>query len=284
MILIKDYMDNHVYRHELNVLTRDTFGFDFERWYSSGYCSKDYIPYAYEENGKIIANAAVYHMYFDVEGEKKHFIQITTVMTDKAYRNQGLGRRLIEEILNEYMDKVQEIYLFGNLKAVGFYEKLGFKRINETKYYLSNKVNSSDFSFIKSCDKGKYEDYVKKAAVNSGFSHLNKYGLHMFNTIGMEDVYYCEELDCFVVYEIEEDTCYLLSVICPRKIKLFEVIGAIKEEYSKLELGFTPVKEELKYFQSENYDGSDDYRLFYLGEGIKVIEENKLYFPICSHA
>lgn len=32
------------------------------------------------------------------------------------------------------------------------------------------------------------------------------------------------------------------------------------------------------------YNGSDDYRLFYLGQELKSIEQDKLYFPEISHA
>ena len=32
MRLVKDYMNNEKLRHELNTLTRTTFGFDFENW------------------------------------------------------------------------------------------------------------------------------------------------------------------------------------------------------------------------------------------------------------
>ena len=35
---------------------------------------------------------------------------------------------------------------------------------------------------------------------------------------------------------------------------------------------------------AEQYDGADDYRLFYLGEELKSIEQEKLYFPELSHA
>ena len=55
---IKDYMKNEILRHGLNELTRNTFGFDFEGWVTGGYFEGDYIPYSYEENGKVIANAS----------------------------------------------------------------------------------------------------------------------------------------------------------------------------------------------------------------------------------
>ena len=33
-----------------------------------------------------------------------------------------------------------------------------------------------------------------------------------------------------------------------------------------------------------NYDDGDDYRLFYRGEKLESIEQDKLYFPDFSHA
>lgn len=69
--LIKDYMRNDTLRHELNVLTRETFGFDFESWVTNGYFEGDYIPYSYEENGRLIANVSVNRMEFIQNGRSR---------------------------------------------------------------------------------------------------------------------------------------------------------------------------------------------------------------------
>ena len=37
-------------------------------------------------------------------------------------------------------------------------------------------------------------------------------------------------------------------------------------------------------FDAEPYNGAEDYRLFYLGDTLKSIEQEKLYFPELSHA
>mgnify|MGYP005608124855 FL=1 len=54
MELISNYMRDDTYRHMLNKLTQKTFGFDFESWVTQGYFEGDYIPYSFEEDGKII--------------------------------------------------------------------------------------------------------------------------------------------------------------------------------------------------------------------------------------
>ena len=76
----------------------------------------------------------------------------------------------------------------------------------------------------------------------------------------------------------------LKSIICKDKVSLKDVIARIDMEYENLVLGFTPCKEYEDMFESRIYDGADDYRLFYRGENLKSIEEEKLYFPELSHA
>lgn len=54
MRFVKDYMKDDDLRHALNELTEATFGFNFESWVINGYFEGDYIPYSYEENGKML--------------------------------------------------------------------------------------------------------------------------------------------------------------------------------------------------------------------------------------
>lgn len=126
MELVFDYIRNDALRHQLNALTRKTFGFDFEKWVATGYYEGDYIPYSFVENGKMLSNVSANRMRFLQNGVECNYIQIGTVMTDEVHRNKGLARRLIEYVVAEYKDKCDGIYLFANLEALGFYRKTGF--------------------------------------------------------------------------------------------------------------------------------------------------------------
>ena len=59
MELIKTIRDNDKLRSSFNLLTEQTFGFNFEEWYRLGYWREDHRPYAMVENGKVIANVSV---------------------------------------------------------------------------------------------------------------------------------------------------------------------------------------------------------------------------------
>lgn len=128
-------------------------------------------------------------MTFLQNGVEKNYIQIGTVMTDKAYRRQGLAKKLMDHVVKQYKDSCDGFYLFANLDTVDFYDMCGFSK--ETEYRYS----------IKKC-----------------------------------------------------------------------------------QLGFTPALKDMDICVAEQYDGADDYRLFYLGEQLKSIENEKLYFPELSHA
>ena len=292
MRLVKDYMRDDTLRHELNALTRETFGFDFESWVTNGYFEGDYIPYSFEEDGKILANVSANIMTFEQNGERRNYIQIGTVMTDVNCRKRGLARKLMEHVLHEYEGKCDGIYLFANLGALDFYRKIGLKEKNQYVYTLKDSVRAEMQNKRKtqmsrtgtSFAKQRYMHALKHSVSNGAFDQVNKFALQMFYTADMENVYYSEKLDCFVVMDIEDGMLELHSILSEKEISLETVIREIDMEYESLKLGFTPRKEDLYLFDAELYDGADDYRLFCLGEKLDSIEAEKLYFPTYSHA
>lgn len=290
MELISDYMRVDTYRHMLNELTRNTFGFDFEGWVTKGYFEGEYIPYSLIEEGRMLSNVSANRMRFLQNGEEKYYIQIGTVMTAEDHRKQGLASRLIKHVISEYENECDGIYLFGNLDAIGFYEKMGFKTVNEYKYFVKNEfVSGNDskeaFQPISDMDdevKNHYPDMVRSCLDLSSFAQTNKYGLQMFYTGDFSNVFYAKDIDCFIVLE-QEDGTILQSVLCKENVPLSEILKRIDISHG-CALGFTPRKEDMDICTCEKYDGADDYRLFYRGKELEFIERDRLYFPDLSHA
>lgn len=292
MELVSNYMRDDALRHALNDLTKKTFGFDFEDWVTGGYFEGDYIPYSFIEDGKIISNVSANRMTFLQNGVERNYIQIGTVMTDEAYRRQGLAKKLMEHVVNQYKDSCDGFYLFANLDAVDFYSRCGFSKETEYRYSVKNefcmgKSAGEIFMPVNTADeqmKQKYMDMVRRSAVNSSLEQLNKFGLQMFYSADMENVYYAKDMDCFIVAEMEENTLLLQSILCGKHVTLLDVLQRVRGEYHKCQLGFTPALKDMDICVTEQYDGADDYRLFYSGEQLKRIENEKLYFPELSHA
>lgn len=292
MELVSNYMRDDTLRHALNALTKKTFGFDFESWVTGGYFEGDYIPYSFLEDGKIISNVSANRMSFLQNGVEKKYIQIGTVMTDEAYRKRGLAKKLMDHVVEQYADSCDGFYLFANLDAVDFYAKCGFAKEIEYRYtvkneFCGNKVSGERFIPVNASDgqmKQKYMDMVRHSAVNSSMEQTNKFGLQMFYTADMENVYYAKDIDGFIVAEMEGDTLLLQSIISQKHVALSEVLRRLGGEYHKCGLGFTPAKEDMCMCVAEGYDGGEDYRLFYLGQELESIRQEKLYFPELSHA
>lgn len=292
MELISGYMKDDTCRHMLNDLTQSTFGFDFEEWVTNGCFEGDYIPYSFAENGRIISNVSANRMEFMQNGIRRSYIQIGTVMTDQAYRRRGLAAALIRHVVGEYEDRTDGIYLFGNLNAAGFYEKMDFKTENQYRYHIREEFcrqekTGTAFRPVKDGAqslKERYSDMVRNSVIQSSLEQTNRYGLQMFYTAGCDDVYYADDLDCFIVMEQEDERTVLKSVLCREKLPLAEIIRRIDIGNGGCRLGYVPMEEDMYMCVPEEYDGADDYRLFYLGEALRSIERDRLYFPELSHA
>lgn len=129
MRLIRDYMQDAAARAALGALTQAAFGFDFEAWAARGFCAHGaYVPYSFEEDGRILSNVSVNRMEFCLNGEKRRWLQLGTIATREDMRGRGLARRLVEIALADSMDGCDGVYLFANPEAAGFYEKCGFTR------------------------------------------------------------------------------------------------------------------------------------------------------------
>ncbi len=290
MELIKDYMRDDASRHMLNELTQKVFGFDFESWVANEYFEGDYIPFSFVEDGKIISNVSANRMKFMQNGSERNYIQIGTVMTDPDYRNRGLAAKLMKCVIEEYEHDCDGFYLFGDLSAYEFYKKMGFEVENQYRYFVKDEFCNTEkkegmFKPVNDMDDGikeKYLDFVRHSASHSSFEQINKYGLQMFYTAGFDTVFYCDDLDCFIVMDTEE-TAVLQSILSKKKTALTDVLARIEINDGCM-LGFTPLDEDTDKCTAEIYDGGEDYRLFYRGENLKSIEREKLYFPDLSHA
>ena len=290
MEMISNYMRDDDSRHMLNELTRKTFGFDFEGWVANGYFEGEYIPYSLVEEGKMLSNVSANRMRFLQNGEEKFYIQIGTVMTDEDYRKRGLAARLIKHVIAEYENECDGIYLFGNLDALGFYEKMGFQTMDQYRYFVKEEAIGRDegveefkpVSDLGDDIKKHYLDMARNCLDLSSFAQTNKYGLQMFYTAELDNVFYAKDIDCFIVLEQEEGTI-IQSVLCKESISLSEVLKRI-DLPKECAVGFTPRKEDEALCTCEKYDGADDYRLFYMGKKLEAIESDRLYFPELSHA
>ena len=297
MELVRHYMEDDRLRAALNALTRKTFGFDFEGWFNAGGWEGDYLPYSLMDGGRMIANVSVNRMRFLQNGQERHYIQLGTVMTDKAFRRRGLASQLMRAAMDDMRGACDGFYLFGDLSALGFYDRLGFARITETRYVLredarqtlsacaARREASARFLPVDPGDAAiaaRYREVLCSGAAYSAMEHLNRRSLHLFYTRSLKTVRYCPELDAFCVLGREKGETVLQSVLCAQRLPLEEILSRIDAPIDRL--GFAPEASDAVLFDAQPWDGGEDYRLFILGENLRAVQTQELCFPALSHA
>lgn len=284
---VVDYKENKNLRESFNTLAIKVYDINFNGWYEKGLWGKQYIPYSLVDDNKVIANISVNLMRFQQDGIAKNYIQLGTVMTDKAYRGQGLSRYLMEQILAEYKDKVDGIYLFGNDSVLEFYPKFGFKPAKEYQYSknVCTKGYTRTIQKVNMSERSNWEKLFiasKTAELNSRLA-MNNQGLLGFWATGYKknSIYYMPEQKVYIIADIENQVLTLHEVFAAQRVALDEVIAAFGSGIKEVVLGFTPYETEgytIKPYHEE------DCTLFIMGDSLKVVEDQKLIFPTVSHA
>lgn len=285
--LVKSYRDNEELRNSFNELAEKTFGLNFENWYQNGFWIDNYNPYSIVKDGKVIANVSVNRTDMMWNGKKKTLIQLGTVMTEESYRNQGLIRRIMEEIDNEYMDKIDGMYLFGNDRVVEFYPKFGFRPSFETEYYKEVQ-NNEEVSMKQICMNKKEEWYdfqkqIENCERFSSFEMVENSQLYMFyiSQFMQENVYYSESLNAHAIAEVEGSELYIHGVISEDDVELEKVIQAFGKQIQKVTLGFTPINKQ-GFISCEHK--KEDCTLFLKGNVFEAFEKEGFMFQTLAHA
>lgn len=287
--IVIDYKDDVQLRASFNQLTQRTYGFDFEEWYQNGYWTNRYIPYSLADGADIISNVSVNFMDFIVDGKKRSCLQIGTVMTDMAFRKQGLNKILMNRVLDDWRDKSDLIYLFANNTVLDFYPKFGFTPVNEHLHSMQISPEQSISPDYSKLDMSKREnrdllsEKISQTSYYSEITMINNAPLIMFycTSFMSDNVYFIKKYDAIVIADFKADTLILNDIFCSKEISLKEIIlSLVSKEVKKVVLGFSPMdktgfKEEILI---------QDDTLFVLNDKRDVIKNKKRRFPVLSHA
>ncbi|RKD32653.1 GNAT family N-acetyltransferase [Lacrimispora algidixylanolytica] len=281
---IKAYQADNTYRKSFNELAQSVFELSFEDWYQNGYWTGKYIPYSFLHNDKVVANVSVSPMKFMHNGKKRNYVQLGTVMTDEAYRNQGLIRRLMEEVDSDFGKSADGFFLFANETVLDFYPKFGYKKMEEHSFYKYPN-NLSEMTAMKIPMKSKEDYKILEAAVinscaQSSLWMLENMELVMFYATQFmsENVY--EVKNAYVIAELDEGDLFIDQIFAPDKVNLDEIIASFGKEVKKVTLGFTPLDKD-GFLWEESMD--EDTVLYGKGSSLIELEGLKQRIPTLSH-
>ncbi len=247
----------------------------------------NYNPYSIIINDKVVANVSVNKTDMIFHGTVRHFLQLGTVMTDEAYRNQGLIRKIMERIDRDYSQKTDGIYLFANDNVLEFYPRFGFQK--SVEYLYSKNVSCTEESCLGKLimDQPKNWELLITAIERNIFygrlDMVNNLELIMFYVTKymQENVYYHKDTDTYIIAEVENENLFIHNVFSSKITDLDTVINFFGKEIKYVTLGFTPV--ETKDFHVTEYH-EDDCTFFIKGKNLEIIEKEHLRIPSLAHA
>lgn len=287
--LITDIKKDEGLRKSFNCLAEMTFDINFETWYELGYWQDNYIPYSYVIDNKVIANVSVTKSELVIDQEKYRMLQIGTVMTHKEYQKHGLSRKLMEHVLAEYQDQYDYIYLFANEMVLDFYPKFGFKRLGEMETVVDVSKSKTKKSGLEKTSFREKKVDIERLISERNQGNIRTYyadnitlSMFYYSTIFTEMTYYIQELDMYVVFEVEGSRLYLMDILTNRDWVLSDILNYLPiEEIEIIECPFEltecaelETKKELSFI--------DDDALFVLGKDLTPFEGIKI--PLIGHA
>ena len=279
--------ENKEVRLSFDKLAQKTFDLSFEDWYQNGYWTEKYIPYVLLDGERVVSNVSVSIVDTVWQNEKKRYVQLGTIMTDSEYRGQGLSRLLMEQVLEEWKDKCNAIYLYANDTVLDFYPKFGFVKADEYQCQISitsqNKaVRKLDMS--NAADRELLLEKYKKSNPFSALSMIDNVGLLMFYcTQFMKDgVYHVEDCDAVVIAMEDGGNLICFDIFCDGNHAMNDVLAIVaSDDTTNVVLGFSPKSTancQVTLFQEE------DTTLFVLANKENIFADNQVMFPLLSHA
>lgn len=281
------YLDNQELRESFNALAKKTFGLDFESWYKEKAFYGRYVPFSCVIDDKVVANVSANRFYLMVNGVPKKAVQIGTVMTDPEYRKQGLSKLLMEQVLKQYQEKADIIFLYANNSVLDFYPKFGFKRYEETIFEIDASLIVNKSTSIQLLDPSSRQDIFTLTSIAKARKPISK-TLGVFNDKWplyhyMKDTswerYYILDDSIVVLGKREDGILHIYDIISRIDIDLDDVLEKIvSEEDKKIRLHF--IAESHKYKLEKIKVNDDNNALFIMS---KEPMEGDIFFPLTSH-
>ncbi|WP_152394862.1 GNAT family N-acetyltransferase [Paenibacillus guangzhouensis] len=262
--LVKDYKQHEMLRKSFDELAVKTFGISFEAWYQHGFWNDRYIPYSFAIGDQVIANVSVNLLDIMIDGENRSAIQIGTVMTHEDYRGQGLSRRLMTNVLEDFENQYDVMYLFANDAVLDYYPKFGFEAVEEEQCWMDYSPSRKEPAAIRKLNVHDPDDlqfinhFVSiRMPVSKRFGTIHTQGIFMFYALNIfsDDMYYLADEDVICVYKQENGHMEIYDLVHIREVNTHSILAKIAGiDTEKVTFYYTPDDPslELKRIRCEN--------------------------------
>lgn len=230
------------YRRQLNRLLQDVFGFDLQRFHDRNLWNEDYLCFSIREQGRMLANAAVYRHKMVCSGREQDWLQLGAVATAPEYRGQGLASQLMAEIEQRFAGT--PMFLYANDSVLEFYPKFGFRSCQEYQPWVLLPAGVQKAAVQLSVTDPKIDRYLRlRSQFASGLDCLNGYSLYWFHLLYNygDSIFEVPDLGALLVIKRDNSVLRLLDVAAAEPLSWDELKPYLTGDGTrKIEFGFTP--------------------------------------------
>ncbi len=228
--LRSQYWDDRAAREAFKKFVIEIHNLDFTTWEEAGFWDDAYTPFTLFEGDEIVSSMCVYLLDAVVDGRRTRLAQVSAMGTRAERRGQGLGRRVLEAGLDWADGRNEGVFLFSDEDAVGFYERCGFRPVEEHAEVVDAPPVPPRPGAVK-LDPGREEDLARihayarrRTPVSDAFAMVNE-KLLMFHALYLLR-------DC--AYEIPELECLAFFRRTNGTLRLYDVVGARMPRFEDL--------------------------------------------------
>lgn len=242
---------------------------DFTRWELAGFWDYSYTPFSYFEQDRVISSVCVYLLDAVIKGRTASILQISGVGTVPEWRRKGLNRKLTEIALSWAFSigKHEFIFLFSEYAAIPFYNRCGFRPIDEYIEVVEVTPVPKQRGIFKMTPENKenldriYDYSMTRSPASDVFSVLSS-RLFMFHILyGMgENIYEIPDLSCIVLFN-RVGSCLRIFDIVGKTIPTFSDLYPYlsKESDRTVEFHFSTDKLELRNVRKKLLNGNNPF-------------------------
>lgn len=214
------YWDDAALKAEFIRFLDRTHNLNLTAWDRAGFWDPKYRPFSYFEGDRLVANVCVHSMKMTANGRRCRVAQVSAVGTQPEYRRRGLNLKLTERAIAWAQDSHEFFFLFADEEAFPFYQKCGFRRVEEFKPRLALGGKQAIAGEIKmNWDQEDHRGRIIAMAGNRapvsnelGVSNLR---LFLFWCLYFlkDNIYYIPDLDVLVLYKREGDVLTVCDIV-----------------------------------------------------------------------
>lgn len=284
----EDYWDDPGLKRQFLTFINDIFDVDMTIWEELGYWDERFRPFSFYDDGNLVSHVCIYSLDMFILGEPCKVAQVSSVATLEGYRRKGLNLALSQKAIEWANQEHDFLFLFADYEAYPFYERVGFRQINEykTAYPLQglNPIEGAiKLDMTKEDDRAlAYRIADEREPVSDVLGFRNK-RLFMFRIVYFlkDYIYYLPKFDLLILYKREKGVLTLLDIVGKRMPSFGELYPYISDRSdTTAEFLFMPDKMGLDMNKSTAIELDNGTHVM----GDFPFEGRQFIFPFTCHA